>query len=280
MRLGWLKESYSETIRKYVEIDKARSKAYKIYNATPERDRHALVENFRALLPLNIAANMYMINAIDRFSPKIAASLKQQVNRYSKNQQKYLKKDFLNKVDQEYPLLSEEHKDDYVKSLINTAVDAGKIYEKEVQMAFVVAMDTLERVRGHVPLIAEERLLRALEESDSSLAKRYRGAYSTLETDNPERFRHCSVSMRELIDGTFGKTADERRRNMQLIVRSKQELEILDSLYNLIRSIDLAFNKGVHDEIQAETALLAVEATELMLNYKYQINSWKKQPDQ
>jgi hypothetical protein len=213
-----------------------------------------------------------MISAIERFSPQTAKLLRSQVMGYAKRQKKYSKPNFLKNKANEFKLLSKDEFNKHVKSLIDSSVNYGDIYEKEVNIAFNTAMDTLKRVKGEFPLEAEEKILKALEHVDPELGKKYCGAYSALDSDNPERFRYCSVSMREILDGTIGKTAEERKKRIEQVTNSNREAVILESMYKLIISIDGTWNAGVHANIQAETALLALEATELMMNYIYRLN--------
>jgi hypothetical protein len=260
-------KSIPELLRQYLELSEKTEAAKESFAGTPTNKRADLFENFRKWLVLYVATNRYMIEVINRFSPRTAKSLKFQIDTYSDRQRELLSENYWNRP--EYRSFPEEQLNEHMREMLDQAVQVGEIHEKEVNIAFVVAVDTLRRVKGEFPLEPEELILKALSKHNADLAKIYRGAYEALESDNPDRFRHCSVSMRQIIDETFGKNSEERKKAIEKAARSKQESEILRSLEDLVASIDSAWNKGVHAEIQAETAFLAIKATELAVSYLF-----------
>lgn len=259
--------SIPELLRQHLELTEKTNAAKESFASTHTNKRNDLFENFRKWMVLYIDSNRYMIEVINRFSPKTANILKSQIDEYSDRQRELLSESHWNTPD--FRLFPEERLNKHIREMLDSAMQVGDIYKKEVNMAFVVAIDTLRRVKGESPLEPEELILKALSKHNVGLAKIYRGAYEALESDNPDRFRHCSASMRQIIDDTFGKNPEERKRTMEKAARSKQESEILKSLEDLVASIDKAWNKGVHAEIQAETAFLAIKATELAVSYLF-----------
>jgi hypothetical protein len=259
--------SIQELLRQYLDLTEKTNAAKEAFVGTPTNKRDDLFESFRKWMVLFVDRNRYMLEVINRFSPKIAKILKIQIDQYSDRQRELLSESHWNTPD--YRLFPEEQLNKHIRTMLNNAMDSGEIHEKEVNMAFVVAIDTFQRVKGEFPMEPEELILKALSKHDAGLANIYKGAYEALESDNPDRFRHCSVSMRQIIDETFGENSEERKRVIEKAVRSKQESEILRSLEELVASIDRAWNKGVHAEIQAETAFLAIKATELAVSYLF-----------
>jgi len=260
-------KSIPELLKQYLELTEKTNAAKESFAGTPTNKRDDLFENFRKWMVLCVDTNRYMIEVINRFSPRIAKSLKSQIDTYSDRQRELLSESHWNTPD--YRLFTEEQLNKHIREMLDNAMQAGEIHKKEVDMAFVVAIDTLRRVKGEFPLEPEELILKALSKHNAGLARIYRGAYEALESDNPDRFRHCSASMRQIIDETLGKNSEERKIAIEKAARSKQESEILRSLEDLVASIDRAWNKGVHAEIQAETAFLAIKATELAVSYLY-----------
>jgi len=243
--------------------------AREFYTNIPINETQNRFQAFRKWLELYLETNRYMIEVVNRFSPQIAKGLKSQIMSYSEIANESLKEEHWKSSD--YAIFSEEQLNKHIKEMLDNSMTFADIHQKEVIMAFIVVFDTLRRIKGELPLDPEDQITKTLTKHNQRLAKIYEGAYRALASDNPDRYRHCSVSMREIVDGLFGKNADERRKFIRNRAKSKQESNMLESLDRLVRSIDKAWNKGVHNEIQHETAILAMQATELIITYIFRL---------
>ncbi len=96
----------------------------------------------------------------------------------------------------------------------------------------------------------------------------YEGAWQALEYDNPERIRHSSSSLRELVKlvinhGT-GKTQKEKIKS---ILESDKETELVNSLADSMIALSGVLNKSVHANLEFDTALSNMKITEYLLHY-------------
>jgi hypothetical protein len=189
------RKSIPELLKQYIQLSEKENTAKESFVGTPTDKRDDLFENFRKWMALFVDTNRYMIEVINRFSPRTAKTLKSQIDKYSDKQRELLSESHWNMP--EYRSFTEEQLNKLIRDILDDKIQAGGIYEKEVNMAFVVAIDTLRRVKGEFPLEPKELILKALSKHNAGLAKIYRGAYEALESDNPDRFRHCSASMRQ-----------------------------------------------------------------------------------
>jgi len=235
------------------------------YRSIPINERKNRFQAFRKWLELYMETNRYMIEVVNRFSPQTARTLKTQIIDYSERQKELLKEEHWKSP--KFAMFTEERLNEQIKKILDISLEYADIHQKEVYQAFIVVFDTLRRVKGELPLEPWDKIKNAIAKYDPRLAEMYEGAYRALESDNPDRYRHCSVSMREIVKGILGSTAEERRDFIIKHVKSKEESEILKSLERLVISINEAWNKGVHEEIRYETATLAIQATELIISY-------------
>lgn len=241
--------------------------AREFYNMIPINERKNRFEAFRKWLELFVEANRYMIKVVNRFSPEVAREFKAEIIAYSKRAEELLKEEHWES--KKLAIFTEKQLNELIKEMLDDSMKYADIHQKEVNMAFIVLVDTLRRIKGELPLEPVDQVKRTLAECDPKLAKMYEGVFRVLESDNPERYRHCSVTMREILDGILGKTSEARSEVIRTHVSSNRESEILKSLDKLVRSIDQAWNKGVHEEIRYETATLAIQATELIMSYVF-----------
>lgn len=263
------RKNIQKLMKEYLLLRAKMDTAREFYANIPINETQNRLQAFRKWLELYLETNRYMIEVVNRFSPQIARDLKSSIISYSERANELLKEEHWKSSN--YAIFSEEQLNKLVKEMLDDSMTYADIHQKEVQMAFIVAIDTLKRTKGELPLEPEELIVKELSKHDQQLAKIYEGAYEALASDNPERYRHCSVSMREILDGLFGKNEDERTKFIRNYAKSKSEFKMLESLDRLVRSIDKAWNKGVHDEIQPETAILAMRATELILSYIFRL---------
>lgn len=264
------RKTIPELLDEYALLSAKAETAREFYNNIPINERKNRFQAFRKWLELFVETNLYMIEVVKRFSPQTATILETQIRDYKKRAEELLKEEYWKST--RLVMLSEGQLDDMTKKMLNESMNTfSAIHQKDVQMAFTVVVDTIKRVKGKLPLEPENRIKVALAEHDPRLAKIYEGAYRALESDNPDRFRHCSISMRTLVDDLLGRKKEEIRESIKGHTKSKRESEILEALDRLVRTIDEAWNKGAHEEIQHETAMLATLTTELIMNHIFHV---------
>ena len=98
----------------------------------------------------------------------------------------------------------------------------------------------------------------------------YLGAWEAFESKNPDRYSHVSVSMRKLIEKLLGRNATEIKEKIHKISGSHTSTEFILSLAKTVISLRKALHKGVHEEIDRETALLTTRITEAIIEYLYE----------
>jgi len=240
--------------------------AKEVFKSIPIDERQGRLNAFRKWLELCTQTNLFMIEVVNRFSPSIGASLKRQILNQSERNKEVFEEETWKQM---RSILSEQQFNEHVSKILETHMDGAEISQKEVEWVFVSIAETLRRVKGELPLEPQDRIKEALGKRDSRLAEVYEGAYRALESDNPDRYRHCAASMRKMVDGMFGQTVEQTKETITSHVKTVEEIRILESLLGLVRSIDNAWNEGVHSEIQYETAILAIQATELLISYLF-----------
>jgi hypothetical protein len=246
--------------------------AKKVYNNIPISQRRERIVAFKKWLQLFCETNEYLIEVISYYSPNTAKELKAQLKNYAKIQRSFLTEKYLNSLQP----LTDEQIDNHMKKALDDAMKFGKINENTIGIVFIAVTDTLKRVGSEVPAGTEDKIAKSLAQNKPELVRIYRGAIAALESDNPDRYRHCSASMRQIVDKTLGENASERMKVLREYTNSKKEIQLLKALAGLVKSVDEMWNKGVHEEIKPEIAFLTLQATELLIAQIYPFKKRKK----
>ena len=133
---------------------------------------------------------------------------------------------------------------------------------------------TSNRIRPTATRPQEEHTIRTeldslLMEVDGIFPKMLRGALEAYYSDNPDRYRHCITSCRELLRQVMDKLGEgkTRREKIQHIIGSSSTAEVVDAAASLVVSICDAQSAGTHASIGQSTALFVLVETEHVLYF-------------
>jgi hypothetical protein len=264
------RKSVPELLHNYQLLREKTENAKDVYKQISITNKKEKFKAFNHWLELFGETHQYMIEVISRFSPENAKTLKSQLKGYLERQKEYATIEHWDKS--EISSLPIETKNRIISETLDDSMDKySELQKKEINMVFIAILDTIKRVKGKLPLYPEEKVRRILQEQYPKLSDKYFGAYHALETDNPDRYRHCSASMRTIIDDLIGDNSTDRKKFIETHSISNRDSEILEALYRLIKSIDDSLNKGVHSDIDYETVVLTIQATEIIIGHLFHL---------
>jgi hypothetical protein len=104
---------------------------------------------------------------------------------------------------------------------------------------------------------------------DSRFANMLDGAWEAYYSDNPDRYRQCLTSCRELLRQVLDQLGGEgtRRQRIVRIIGSRSTAEVIDASVQMVESIYAAQSAGTHETRAQHQALFVLVETEHVLYY-------------
>lgn len=261
--------------RWFRESEKAISTATEllaIYRESEFGSLDSMIEFVRRMYSHFFKAFESMIKIIGIYSPKTANSFNEMLNGFKEKTAEALNRDYRK------PLgtigLTNRHSEEVAirnaRAVFNVQIDFLLIFYNFIEKTFDTIEETMKRTRGKPPIEHNEYIYFKLKEVDESYAKMYLGAWEAFESKNPERYRHVSTSTREIIRRLLGEKSEDRKKRIMEVSGSKTTTEFITSLAKAIDKLHDTLSKGVHREIDRETALLTIRITEAIIEYLYE----------
>jgi hypothetical protein len=261
------RQSVQELLKEYQKLD-LKSKVHKenYEKATKAGNTKQRLQSAKDMINNDILKYEIMIEVIKKFSPIVAKNLSTSLIGYKERVKDSLREDFANLPKLE--LFSEKQLDDLINTFIEHDVNFLKIHGTHIAEVFMAVSDTIKRTTCKIIEEKDESLKKLLQEIDPKYADMYEGAWQALESDNPERIRHSSSSLRKLVEQIVNLGAGKtRKEKVKSILKSKHETELVNALIDLVIALSGVLNKGVHEDLEFDTALFTMKITEYLLQY-------------
>jgi len=256
-------------LQKYLQLQRETEIHRKALENIPTEDTETRQKMVGDLLKLFVKTNIAQLQVIERFSPIVAKELKFKLENYEKTTLESFSKDYLNTPEIRH--LPENMRKNMIKNLTNNSVDSSLLFMDLVGqmngLVFSACLETMNRTSGRPPEELDEYISRLVLKHFPEYVKPYKGAWQALESDNLDRFRHCSASMRKIVDGILGKGSLNRKEALKSFSIFGAEADLIDALAETVNKIYVTLNKGIHGEIRHKTALLSIRITEHILRY-------------
>jgi hypothetical protein len=136
-----------------------------------------------------------------------------------------------------------------------------------IDLCLSACFETAERTKLDPFQEKDENISFLLSKHFPKSVLKYEGALESLESDMPDKFRHASASMRELIVEVLGNGSRARKLSLQKFSSSESENNLVEALANTVDEINETLNKGVHAELEEKMVLLSIRITENILLY-------------
>ena len=257
--------SLRELAGEYLKL-KSEADAFKAaFEGIPRSETSTRVRTAKEMLYKRGKAIEAIVRMVERFSPKAAKELSFKL----KNHMKVVKDRFQTYYDSspKFRNMPESMKKDIINSQIDISIDFSDINEQFASIVFVAVNEAMERTAGKPPVELDEYLKERLHSLNPKYAEFYEGSWEALESERHDRFSHCAVSNRRLIHGLVGEKGLARRAKLKSISKSSVEARLVESLADTVDRLNEVLSKGVHKEIEYETALLSLRITEHLLRF-------------
>jgi len=176
------------------------------------------------------------------------------------------------KVGESHIFGSNYNRDKFIRDSRNSAIDisinTGMALRRNFSdYSLLAAIEAMEHAGNKPPIQIDEYISNLLLKHYPKLFKYYEGAWQAVESNNPDKFRHSSASLRELIKNILGDDKQERRKKLKKISVSETENDFIESLVQTLYANDRLLNKGVHSHLEENIATLSMKTTEIILQY-------------
>jgi hypothetical protein len=240
------------------------------YKKIPLADTASRLKIAKEIIHSSARANEVMLKVIDRFSPTASKALSFKLKNHIQNAEEQLNEDY---TLPKFRGMSES----VIKSVINSTIDNSIMFTELIQqiihIAFITAVEAIKRTKGKPQEELDEYLKSRLLKLGFEYVELYEGAWQALESEKSDRFRHCATSTRELVKKFLGEKGSERRVRLKSILKSENEVKLAESLADSVEALYDVLSKGVHKEIDYETALLSLKVTEHLFRYIFERES-------
>jgi len=207
------------------------------------------------------------LKIIRRFSPTAAKLLREQLSNFKKLADEDLNRDYRILLKTKHIEPSEDIIVNLTNSTITRLMNFLNLHAKFFNLAIITTIETFKYTRGKPPMELNEYIRDILEKIDSSCAKLYEGAWNAFHSENPDRYRHMATSLRELLKKLLGDKPSKMKEKIKNISGSNTTSMFIISLADSIEKLYETLCKGVHGEIDKETALLSLRIMESIIEY-------------
>lgn len=251
-----------ELLSEFQSVRREAEAIQQAFTKLPTNEIPARVAVAREMLAKSVRANQVLFDFLARFSPTAAKQLKFKLENHERVSEKLL----TDLPDQTIP-----GREVIINDRISTMFQFIDINQQLADIVFVTAMETTKRTGRPPPEQLDEYLQSQLHKLDGDYAKLYEGAWKALEAEgNPDRFRQCAASARELVIRLVGAKGSQRRNELRGLLDGNREASLAESLANTVEELYETLSKGVHSEIDFETALLCIKITEHLTRYLFE----------
>jgi len=216
-----------------------------------------------------VRENLIKTDILSKISPSTAKLLKLKLTHWQEMTLASLSYNYLS--DQKIMSISERERGNFIREMrgnsIKIVVDFMGIQQQFIDLPFNAAFEAVKHSGGKPSLESDEYLSNLLSKHFPNYSKYYQGAWKAFESDNPDRFRHCSASLRELIRNILGDDKEARQTKLREFSNSETENDLIESLATAIYANDRILNKGVHSELEERIVALSIKTTEIILQY-------------
>jgi len=206
-----------------------------------------------------VEASEIMLDFLERFTPTATKEL-----RFKLDNHKRMWDDWLTKLpDPRIP-----NREVIINDRMTIMLDSIDFFQQLEGIVLLTAMETLKRTKGVPPEQLDEYLENRLRKLGNDYAALYEGAWNALESEeNPDRFRQCAASARELVTHMIGAKGPQRRTELRRLLKEDRQVRLAESIAEAVDQLYETLSKGVHAQIDFETALLCVKLTEHLTRY-------------
>lgn len=263
------KPSLNKLMGEYEKLKSQTDILKEALEATSSKEIETRVKLAKKLIESFVRTVIAQADIIERFSPVAAKRLRFKALNWKKIKQEQFSKDYM--ANAEIRRLPKETRQKLINGMRNDVVDSIPQFIELIRqigdMIFITCFDSIKRTRGKPPMEIEAHINDLLSKHFPECAKRYEGAWKSLESDNPDRFRHASTSMREIIREILGKSNETRKERLHGLSNSESEQNLMEALANTVEEIYRTLNKGTHSELEETMAILSIRITENILSY-------------
>lgn len=264
------RKTFEQLNQESLNLAKQTEMCKKAFEQTSKKDIDTREGIFREYLHSFINENLAKIDILYRLSPKTAKNLRNNLVNWEKITLEDLTKD--RSHNETVNSIPENQRQTLVLNMRNNDIDVIIDFGMSprrfvVDTCLSATVEAMKKSGNKPPLQMDEYVSNLLLKHFPKYLKCYEGAWQAFESGNPDKFRHISASLRELIKNILGDDKEKRRDTIKQLSDSETENDFIESLVETIYANDRLLNKGVHSDLEESVATLSMRTCEIILQY-------------
>ena len=218
-------------------------------DAKQKSDLDREIEATENLLKNAIVQIETLIDICEHFCPTTAKILRNILENFKKMPHHDFRAE-KKKLERKYKFLTREQRDEIIRDTIENTLTFLRINNQNVELVSSSVFETMKTLERPYILQKSEYLESELNKFKGDFSVLYQSAWSSLESDNRDRFRQCCSTLRQLLDSIIDEKGEGKNREEKLsfILRNQDE-KFEKAFVNYIKAIFKLLGKCVHAEM-------------------------------